>query len=312
MKYANEIFTSIDKTTTFAVEARFKRETADKPLMVFSEKSRFRFILIEGGKAIYANIPVDKLDGIKGITNALFVKAQETVKASDKSEKLQDIAAMHDNPAFTTKFTIGNLKGKTPIRVLAENPENGPALLKEQFQFLQKNADKYPANKKIMEAIRAAVALSEEERNQAIAAIVKSSETDETNETNEIVILNEDIRPIQQQEREDGMCFCYSLLVAYDKTRNYPVTVKISNFYAPVTKKENGMLNVAITKRDKTSEIHFSKSLTLEDWATAVGNMSRAKDAYFICNFASAYAMMDQAIKEAKAQTAAASLKTAS
>ena len=53
MKYANEIFTSIDKTTTFAVEARFKRETADKPLMVFSEKSRFRFILIEGGKAIY-------------------------------------------------------------------------------------------------------------------------------------------------------------------------------------------------------------------------------------------------------------------
>ena len=56
------------------------------------------------------------------------------------------------HPAYTVRFTSGDMKGMTPAEVLFQNPENS-AKLNEQFKFLKKNLKKYPKNQQQIDAI---------------------------------------------------------------------------------------------------------------------------------------------------------------
>ena len=47
----------------------------------------------------------------------------------------------------------GKLKGKTPYQILVEDATNGIVDLKSQYNWLEKNAEKYPQNKQQMRAI---------------------------------------------------------------------------------------------------------------------------------------------------------------
>ena len=120
MNYPYDIV-SIVRKKTFSVAARFTRRTDDNPLEIFdSTCSRFVFTLIQDKIATTCNIHIEDLEEITQNTNLAKAadfeyrrKSQNTVCQGNKS------------PAFTTRFTTGNLKGKTPIEVLLENGEEG-------------------------------------------------------------------------------------------------------------------------------------------------------------------------------------------
>ena len=80
--------------------------------------------------------------------------------------------------------------------------------------------------------------------------------------------------------------------------QNYPVSVTISNYYAPVIKKENGMLNVQLSGKDKSSEITHEFSMTAAEWLNAVEQMKIVKDGFMRIHLADAFKLADRGDRE--------------
>lgn len=99
-------------------------------------------------------------------------------------------------------------------------------------------------------------------------------------------------RPLVRKRRQDGKCFCYECKVIWDFSKDYPVICDIRNYYAPVIKKDNGLLNVAIKEKDTSTEIHNEFSMTAAEWLNVVDRMKLYRDSYYLMN-------INQAIKSA-------------
>ena len=260
MKYPYEIASSIaqvkGESRTLSVEAHFTRRTDDKPMQIFDDNfSRFKMTVVADGKGAYCNIPIDELAGITKKTDFAMNKHLENMYSSVSSE--------NSSPAFTERFAAGNLKGKSPADVLRENGEKGKEILNKQYSYLKENLAKYPRNQVLMDAIIAASKLNLEElKESAPAASCKP-----------ISIINIGCRPLIRKKREDGKCFCYEAYVMWDTTKNYPVNIRLVNYYAPVQTRENGSLNVQLSEKDEKSEIKHEFNMTAEDWLHIVDEM---------------------------------------
>lgn len=283
MKYPYDIV-SIVRQKTLSVEAKFTTEKEESPLSVFDKFSRYVLNVIAEKKAATCNIPLVKMEEMRAITNVI---ANEHYKGSvtEKSENSEELSS-----AFTKRFQSGTLKGKSPAEVLLEN-ENGKELLNKQYTWLRDNLSKYPKNKELMDAI------------------VEASKLDLSNiklPTNSSIrnILAIDCRPLVKKKREDGKCFCYECNITYDAEKKYPVSVVVKNYYAPVVKTEKGLLNVILKEKDRASEISNEFNMTLEEWLDTLKKMELARDAYYICNFSSAYKLANEEFqKNRKAAT---------
>lgn len=273
MKYPFDIYTALKsvkgRKETFSIEAHFVRETEESPMKVFQEPfSRYKFVLIENGTAISANLPVDKIEGMIQKTKSLFLIRPAAVS--------QDTPG---TPAYTLRFFSGTLKGKTPVEVLAENYDTGKDLLKKQYTWLKENLEKYPKNKEFMDAIQESAKISRED-------IAKVSGTPQASAP--MTIVSEPVRPLVRNKREDGKCLCYSLSVTYEQGKDYPVTVTIENYYAPVNVKETGQMNALTGQMDKESFKKFSYTLSLDEWAQAASIMELSRNSFYISNFGKA------------------------
>ncbi len=271
MKYPFEIASSImsvkGESKAFSVEAHFTRRTDDKPIQIFDDNfSRFRMQILIGKSSAYCNIPVDELAGIVKKTDFAMNKFMDSKYSQAPAEE-----GSSASPAFTARFASGTLKGKTPAEVLAENGTKGKDILNKQYSWLKENLAKYPNNQKLMDAIVAASKLTEEElkKNVSVSPVSRP-----------VSIIDIDCRPLVRKKREDGKCFCYEAYVTWDITKNYPVNVKIVNYYAPVLTRENGALNVQIAEKDKSSEIVNEFNMTAECWLNIVEEMQIKKSGF--------------------------------
>ena len=292
MKYPFDIYAAKNKKSTLSIEAHFVRETEESPMKVFQEPfSRYRFNLIEGGKAIFANVPVDEVEGAIQRTKALYYMSTTPTVAEPTGSS---------SPAYTVRFFAGNLKGKTPVDVLAENGyEKGKEILNKQYAWLKENLAKFPANQKQMNAIKEAAKLTPEDIEKAVSSSPES--------TGAIVpILTEDVRPLRRNKREDGKCLCYGLSVTYEQGKNYPVSVTIENYYAPVRENENGTLNAVPSQKDPATFNKFSMSLSLDEWMKAVKAIELSRDAFYIANFTKALNLAEEGDKKNRQEAAEA------
>ena len=276
MDYPFEIATVIRQNKTFCAEAKFSRETEDKPLTVFSEFSRFVLTIIQNGKFVTCNVPLDMLEEVKAVTDEakriFYGKKEET--------------AEKQSIAFTKRFFSGSLKGKTPVEVLRE--PNGRELLNNQYKWLKENISKFPKNKELMDAIVEASKLSEDEINAHVA-----------NETScALTIMDVKCRPLVRKKREDGKCFCYEYNAVFDSTRSYPVSLTVKNYYAPVKKTDKGLLNVELAQKDKASELVHEFSFTMSEWINFVNKMDMAVTAYYNAFFVQGMNLAGKADKE--------------
>lgn len=284
-KYAYEIY-SLVTNKTFSITAGFQANTEDHPLQVLRGRiNRYVFTIVSAGKGITANVPVDAVPGIRARTDYAFRRHMD--RAVGTSAASADTAS---SPAFSLKFATGSLKGKTPGEVMLTVP-NAKDVLRKEYIWLQKNADKYPANRKLMAAIVEAARMPEEELKKHSA---------ETDTGTVISILNIGCRPLVRKKREDGMCPCYEMQVDWNTSRNYPVTVQIRRYYAPVTKKDGGTLNVQMSQKDKSSEQSEIYSMTAEAWLDAVHEMEQARDYFILFHYRRALDLAEKEDKEAR------------
>ena len=281
MKYPYDII-SIVRKKTFSVEAHFTRALDESPLKMFEEPfSRFIFTVIENGEAATANIPVSCAEKLYMDTQALYLAS-----VSDKTK----ITASKTSPAYTVRFVAGKNRGKTPVQVLAEDPEHGKDALNSEYTWLKENLSKYPANQKLMDAIKDAASIDIEE--------LKSETAQTVSVPAEILSIGQ--RPLVRKKRADGMCFVYEASVQMDLSRDYPVTVTVTNYYAPVIKTDKGLFNVQSSKMDKSSLVKNSMALSMEEWLNTVSIMKDAKQAFYFSNFKLALNLADEASKKAR------------
>ena len=268
MKYPYEIVT-VKSKKTFSVNASFveRKEEDDKPLEIFDDKfSRFAISIIQDGKAATANIKISQLAGIIDNYRASLV-ASKTVSKKELSS------------AFTVRFNMGKFAGKTPAQVLIEQGEEA---LNEQYTFLKKNLEKYPNNKIIIDAIKDAARIGKGKVQEKI---------NDNSSAYKAIIYDGGIKGNPYKEREDGMYFCSMLKIYFDTSRDYPITITISNFYAPVIKdQEKGTIKVQVKEKDESSEILNTFSMTTENFSYAISEMEDAKKCFKIINFKNAFA----------------------
>ncbi len=278
MEYPFEIASFVRKTKTFAVDAKFTKSETEKPLKVFDDTfSRYVMTIIQDGKPVTCNVHIEDVAYMEAATNYGFT--QQMAQASSISGS---------SPAYTERFVTGSLKGKSPAEVLSENGENGKKILNEQYTWLKSNLEKYPANKKLMDAIEDAAKLSIDD--------IKQNPTGSA----PIKILDIDCRPLTRKTREDGKCFCYEGRILWNPSQKYPVCVEIKNYYAPVRKNEDGTLNVSLKDKDTKTEASYSFNMSVQEWMHVMAQIKLTKESFVMVNFAKAYKIAEDAAKEAR------------
>jgi hypothetical protein len=217
------------------------------------------------------------------------------------------------SPAYTFRFAGGNLKGKTPVEVLLENKEEGEDpfkkgkdILNKQYSWLKDSSEKNPkfapANKKAMDAIVEAAKIPAEELESINVAEVA---------TGSLVSLVEiKTRPLMNRPMVNGKNFVYEVFVTYEPGKNYPVNVTVKNFYAPVKKLENGMLNVVVSETDPATRITGSFDMTLEEWVHVVRVMDEVERGYYLTHAAAAFKMAETADKARRDASSAKAVVT--
>ncbi len=279
MQHPYEIVSYVRKKT-FAVEARFTRKTDDKPLSIYADPfSRFTFVVISDKKAATCNVPIEIIADAKFRSQFVYGKQLEQASVPMTGENRNSIA-------YTTRFATGSFKGKSPMEVLIENgKEEGAKILNKEYQWLKSNLEKYKGNQKIMDAI---VAASKEEIPEAAAQTSAP-----------VTIIDIGCRPLTRKTREDGKCFCYEAKVIWDSSKNYPVTVRVANYYAPVEKKESGLLNVKLSAKDTSSEVVNEFAMTAAEWMNALDRMEAVKRGFENTYWADSFKLADKASYEA-------------
>jgi len=281
MDYPYDIV-SLVRNKTLSIEAHFVQEKNESPMKVFDDTySRFTCNIIKGG-ATWFNIPIEALPGMRAKTE-IAAKEQFTPKTVSATPA----SGEQTGPAFTTRFAMGNLKGKTPIEVLLEDPISGKETLNKQYKWLKENLSKYPNNKALMDAILDASKVD-------IASLGNVS----VPSTSVMEILNIGCRPIIRKKREDGKCFIYEGKVTWDTSRNYPVCVTVKNYYANVVQNTDKTLNVNIASKDAEEVKDFN--MTADEWLFALHEMEYARDCFKMFHFKEGWKLAEAAAEEAR------------
>lgn len=257
-KNPREVAYIVEKST-FAVldgltEADIENE--EEPLTLHSRKfSRFSFLIInQDKKAATANLNVKEMFGF--LAKSRFAMQQEMLYRFNVTDAKEE----EELPlAYTVTIASGSLKGRTPADVLLNDGEEGKKLLNNQYTFLKNNLSKYPKNKTQMDAIVNASQLLKEGKLDA-DAVGKG-------QTKRISLYSSGLRPLVNRKNNAGMSFVYELTVDWLLGEKRPLMITIVNYYAPVIKKDDGMLNVQVKQRDQTTLRNNTVNLTFEDWA---------------------------------------------
>lgn len=211
----------------------------------------------------------DVQDGIR--TTFEFVRSGGRVILT--SEQLKHYH--RDNEGSFAKNVViekGKLKGKTPYQILVEDATNGIVDLKSQYNWLEKNAEKYPQNKQQMRAIVEALTMYQNGAIQQgdISAGDKLS-------FGTIPIYSPTPRPLIREKDEKGYCPVYEVAVLWHVGENYPVEIRVKRYKAPVMEQESGAVNPICSEAIDVENNTFR--LSISQWMDCIylmeSNMNR-------------------------------------
>ena len=268
-KYPKECFSTVRKQT-FAIAPELYLATAAEgysPLKVYNQFSRFSVTIINEAKmAATANIPVQAFAGIARKSQAAqLIDMQRSILPETRPAE-PSVEASGTSPAFTVRITAGKLKGRTPADVLMDSSMDGQKFLEHQKQWLQANLGQYPVNQKQIDAINDAFALQMAGKLTPSEASVPS-----ISQNARITLYYAPYRALIRKQRADGKCPVYDVRIIWNFGRDYPVEVRILNYYAPVTKNERGMIKVQAAQA--SDKMDCTMQLLEEEWNDALRAM---------------------------------------
>lgn len=262
------------KGISLGIESHFgyAGDNGEPPKKIFGSYSCFSFSLIN------KNMPENEKLAIANIKVSEFSHVFENMKiAYDEIKKQKFAPSVKENesnssPAYSVRFTMGNLKGLTPAEVILSGKGRREDLEKQK-SFLLPNVPKYPGNKQVIEAIDDAIRLLSEEK------LKNSKENSSVSGGPSFIIHESGIRPIMRKQK-NGKNFIYEILITATPGMDYPFEVKITNYYAPVITTENGQLHVK--KNEAEGLFTLSIKINAEKFFDNFSEMQRQIDVFKI------------------------------
>lgn len=239
----------------------------ESPMTLMAKFSRFPvYITKKGEHACMANIH----------PRALYAMGKYTEYAMNLHMRAinrpkQEGAA--DSVAYTTLIRSGNLKGRTPADILLKD-QDGRTALERQAAFLE-NQNKTPGNKYIasnnaqIKAIREAIQLFD-------AGKLNSSAGQAVMPT--ITIYEAEYRSLESQKLPNGKVLVYSIAIKWHVGLKTPVSVEISNSYAPLIRETGGRTHPDMSQQEM--ERKYTYSLTDEEWGYCIDEMRSHLEAF--------------------------------
>lgn len=247
----------------FSPKKEDELRTPAAPLEMHEGYSRFKgTLIVKTGdtKVLTFNIPAKSVPYIHKKTSMVIDMAlNSSVGNGEKATEAEG-----SSPAYTVRFRAGTLSGKTPAELLIESPEN-KAVLEKQKGFLEKNLEKFPANKTQIDAINDALKLLADGKLSSSSVPVAKS-------VKPIVIYEcapKNIKPLD----EEGRYTVYQVTITYDPAMSMPVEVSVMNCYAPVDKTKGNEIVLSKAVKKQTQSIR----LTEEEWYTMIDSMKATK-----------------------------------
>ena len=291
-KYPKEA-NSVVRDQTLAVTPELTRAEAangESPGNIYSGFARFVWALINKAKIpATANFPEGEYAGVVDKTRA--AQASDTfvryvlpsivgVVASKQSTPAQ-VSADY-SAAFSVRFLMGKLKGKTPAEVLREDPVNGKKILESQRDWLTTNLDQYPVNSKQIDAINAAFNAQAAGALDADAASGGQS-TGAGVSGARIPLYESKYRANIYKKREDGKCPVSDMYVTWIIGHDYPVEIRIVNYWAPAFKDAStGKLNVQAAQT--SDKVDNTMLLQASEWSKFLSAMQDRLDIFKMMN----------------------------
>lgn len=245
---------SIVRNQTFIVENQLSQAeciNGNEPLNIYHDNfARFKICIINSEKkSAFTTIRVDELPAVfaksKAVLNCVIMNQLNS--AGKKEEQTAK--------AYTQRFSAGYLKGKTPAQVLLEDT-NGLDTLRSQYEFLKKNVERYPKNRELMTAIQEAVQLFKENR-------LDMKKADST-PASSVELYNSGFRYNIRKQNSQGLYRIREMKIVWYLDKDYPVSVEIRNYDAPIEKKPDGTVNVKAKERKNMNLNVFN--MTIEEW----------------------------------------------
>lgn len=256
------------------------------PLKIYSGFSRFVLTLIDSQKEnVFGNIKPGEVADI--IDRSGYAKKLHFDSLWDQKKEASDVAS---SPAFTVKLPMGKLKGMSPGEALAgsEDPEATIDYLRSSWKWLSENKDpKYvKKNREQMDAITLAVSL------------FRDGKIDRSSCPVTIPLYDGGFRPLRSKKQLGTKTFVYEVKILWHVSADRPVEVVIKNYYAPVTQKEDGRLNVQAKEAEALKSV--SMSLSTAEWADCLRRMSLCMEHFEMLHSRDAFRAADRLAIQAR------------
>lgn len=276
MKYPEEIFKVVRRskdgtTKTFSVDEKFAwNMSSDSPLIPesYSRIALSVFTAKSGKRLQYAQANIQEA---------------ELCQLIEKSKACVAMA-MADSPSSPAGQSHqvelnGKYKGKTPAELLASGTPR--ADLENQKKWLESNLQRYPGNRKMIEAI-----------DEALSAQAGGSLSQIASSSIKVFTTGTRFKGRAGQERPNLM---YVLDVGFSRaTGNF--SVSFVNWLAPVTKLPDG--RVQFQQRPDGEVTRVGVTLSAEEWLQFIGNLERIHDAFVSVTFAGVWNAVQKSVEE--------------
>lgn len=220
--------------------------------------SVFKLILIDDNKNSYtANIPEEDVPYMMTLTERSIDFPKNNTQAS-KTERV--------SKAYTFRFLVGKVKGKTPAEVLS-NPDGEEQLLSLR-KFLEANVSKYKANQEQIDIIDEAIALFKEG---------KLTETETPASSNILQLYKTETKYMAATDTK-GNHLIYSVQIEKDPARKYSYGITVMNCKAPLMRNKIGLETPNMAKaEDKRT---FTMWISEAEWYSTIKKMMETKKAF--------------------------------
>lgn len=181
--------------------------------------SKIRVVIVDisNGKGEKAVVTIANVDPIK--MKRIYEKVKEIKHFEIEGETVKE-----------SKIGLGEYKDLTPSNALKKYGDEAVKKLEELIPILEKNADKYPANNKKIEEIKA-----------AIKAYKAGALKEDVNDFSVVRIYNEQkINPNEKKKNEKGEYPVTVLRIDYNPKMRYCWTVYMENGWGEIEKRDNG------------------------------------------------------------------------
>lgn len=285
IRYPVQAFKVKRTTKTLGVDAHLfapqDDDLSSSPLELHNGFSRFVFTIVDKSNPSSvitpkANIPCRDIDCIKLKTE---IAMQEYFSggtiASTGTIQDNDEHVLKTGPAFTQKLLDNNFRGKTPAEVLIADPNAKEGLLRTK-QWLQQNLSQYPKNASQIQAIDDAIMLFDMGELQDVT-------TDKQPATSSVLEIYKTEYKHLKQTNEQGNSLVYSIQVVFDKSKDYPFTIEITNCFAPIEVLPTGQHRPIMKKA--THMAKSSMALSDNEWVGLISHIARVKEYFELTMF---------------------------